>query len=262
MGFEERRRMYATILLSLALLFLEACGEKQMERALDLYQKDRHEEALEIYSQALTAERDSALLNYNAGVALYRLKNYGEAIERFNLSLTSEDREIEAKADYNIGCCRFRQAELEAEKDPAKAVELYRDALAFFGRAMELNPGDPDAGYNHDLTGKKIKELEPRLEEAGKMRKGGKTPGPESKPPSAFPPPGRLETLPAKEDLKGGRPVKDEKEIPRKPEAGEMTVLSREEALKLLSEYAREEEALKALKKPAGRRASPNMKDW
>ena len=41
-----------------------------------------------------------------------------------------------------------------------------------------------------------------------------------------------------------------------------MTVLSREEALKLLSEYGREEEALKALKKSAGRRLPPNTKDW
>ena len=225
MGLEGHRRMYALIVLSLALSFLEACGERQVDRAFDLYQQYRHEEALKIYSQALTGDRNSALLNYNAGVVLYRLKNYGEAVERFNLSLTSEDRELEGNANYNIGNCRFRQAELDAEKDPAKAVELYKDALAFYGRAMELDPGDRDAGYNHDLTENRIKRLEARLEaqraeETRKIRKEKKFSGAESKPPSALPQAAKLETPPPKEDLKGGKPLKEEKKFPGSPRQG------------------------------------------
>jgi hypothetical protein len=188
-------------------------------------------------------------------------------VERFNLSLLSEDRDLEAKANYNIGNCRFRQAELNAETDPAKAAELYKDALAFYRRATELNSKDEDAVYNHNLSGEKIKALQAQLEawrvrEAGKIRKDEKFPAAESAPLSAPPDLRQAEIPLAPEKMKEGKPARDEKASSPTPAAKEMMVLSKEEAMKLLSEYGREEEALGRLKKSAARKISQNPKDW
>jgi tetratricopeptide (TPR) repeat protein len=258
---------WVPVFLSLCLFFLEACEEKQMEKAYDFYRQNKHQEAMKIYRQALTGDRDSVLLNYNAGVTLYRLKNYAEAVERFNLSLVSEDRALEAKASYNIGNCRFRQGGLSEETDPAKAIELYKDAQAFYKRSVELNPRDEDAVYNHNLTGNKIRVLQARLNalpgrETEGIRKDEKPPVAESVPLSALADSRKVELPLPQEKMKEGKPGRDEKAPFQTPGAKEMMVLSKEEAVKLLDEYRLEEESLRGLKKSATRRVPQNLKDW
>ena len=130
---------------------------KNLEEALSVEQAS--EKDLEKYEKAVEDDPDSDIANYNLGTAYYRKGQYEKSIESFIKSLNTEDREIEAKAIYNMANSKYRMGSLQADKDLNIAIEHYKESLDYYRRAMELDESDRDAKYNHELVEKKLKIL-------------------------------------------------------------------------------------------------------
>ena len=128
-----------------------------------LYEQGKYDEAVEKYSEARNESPDSDIVNFNLGAALYKKGQYREAIEAFTRALNTEDREIEEKAVYNMANSKYQLGSGQAEKDLNTAVALYREALDYYKRAMEIDEDDRDAKYNHELVEKQLKVLLDRL---------------------------------------------------------------------------------------------------
>ena len=130
---------------------------KNLEEALSVEQAS--EKDLEKYEKAVEDDPDSDIANYNLGTAYYRKGQYEKSIDSFMKSLNTEDREIEAKAIYNMANSKYKMGSMQADKDLNSAIEHYKESLEYYKRAMELDESDSDAKYNHELIEQKIKIL-------------------------------------------------------------------------------------------------------
>lgn len=124
-----------------------------------LYTQEKYSEAADRYGQALTQSPDSDIAHFNLGDALYKKGQYKEAIDAFTKSLSTDNKVLEAKAIYNLANSKYKLGSQAADSDINSAISMYREALDYYKRAMQMNKGDKDAKYNHELVEKKLKVL-------------------------------------------------------------------------------------------------------
>ena len=73
-----------------------------------LYEQKQYDKAIEEYSKAEDEGTDPDILSFNKGTALYKQGKYKEALDAFTNSLITEDKDLEAMANYNIANTEFR----------------------------------------------------------------------------------------------------------------------------------------------------------
>ncbi|MBI5666153.1 MAG: tetratricopeptide repeat protein [Nitrospirae bacterium] len=130
-----------------------------------LYKQEKYSEAADRYNQALKQSPDSDIAHFNLGDALYKKGRYKEAIDAFTKALSTDKRDLEAKAIYNLANSKYKLGSQVANSDLNSAIDMYRAALDDYKRAIELKAEDKDAKYNHDLVEKKLKVLLDRLKD-------------------------------------------------------------------------------------------------
>jgi tetratricopeptide (TPR) repeat protein len=153
-----------TFLGCLSILFIHStvvADQEATDRDLDkaLSAEQVFEGDLKKYEKAVEEDPDSDVANYNLGTAYYRKGEYEKSFDSFMKSLNTEDREIEAKAMYNMANSKYKMGSLQAGKDLNSAIGHYKESLDYYRRAMELDESDRDAKYNHELVEKKLKIL-------------------------------------------------------------------------------------------------------
>ena len=125
-------------------------------------------------AQAAERERlDPAVARYNQALALVRAAQAhdaaqaDEAADRFKESLQTEDLRLQQLAYYNRGNARFQQGMQQAEnqQDLQSALDTLNDAAGMFKEAIILDPSDPDARRNYEITWKRIEEVESLLQD-------------------------------------------------------------------------------------------------
>lgn len=136
-----------------------ASAPKDVKEGNKLYQQEKYDEAAEKYSQAKEESPDSEIIHFNLGAALYKQGQYKEAIEATTKALSTEDRELEAKAVYNLANSTYKLGSELAASDLNSAIGMYRAALDYYKRAIELDEGDKEAKYNHELVERKLKVI-------------------------------------------------------------------------------------------------------
>lgn len=250
-------RFLRTIFSLLLLAFLSGCDTYRLNDAYRLYQEGKYEGALRIYQQVLTQSKDSPILNYNLGTTLYKKGDYLLAIEYFTKALQTEDRDLEVKANYNIGNCKFRLGEQSQKINPQGTAELYREALDYYQRASELDDQDEDAIYNYHWVEKKLRDLLPELKQKAEAER--------SLPPSESSSRKELDQISPSRDQEPEekRIEKSDSMKPSGEKEEEMGEISKEKASLILEEYRLKEEVGSKLKE--GRRRGTELgvnKDW
>ncbi|MFZ1946532.1 MAG: tetratricopeptide repeat protein, partial [bacterium] len=110
-----------------------------------LYDKGEHDKALEAYREAQRADSTSAVPQFNAGDALYKLGKYPEGAKEFIRAASSSTDSVSAMSYYNLGNTAFRSNDYRA------AVEAYK-------RALLIAPDDEDTKYNLEYALKMIQQ--------------------------------------------------------------------------------------------------------
>lgn len=136
-----------------------------------LFEEKKLDEAIAKYSEAREEAPDSDIVHYNLGAAQYKKGHYAEAIESFTRALSTDDRELESKAAYNLANSKYRLGAMKAGSDMQGAASIYRESLDYYKRAMELNEEDRDAKYNHELVEKQLKILMDRMKNQQEQQK-------------------------------------------------------------------------------------------
>jgi len=130
-----------------------------IEKGNSLYSRKRFDQALEAYDMALLKANEPKLLsviNFNKGAALYKKEDYKMGAEVFKKALATDDKNIEAKAYYNLGNTHYRLAESITEESVDAIIKLYETALYYYKFAVELSVDMPDAIYNYEFVKKKL----------------------------------------------------------------------------------------------------------
>ena len=119
------------------------------------YEKRNYDDAVREYNSTLFMHRDSGMLNYNIGAAIYKKGDYRKAAEYFSKAAIKGDNDLKQKAQYNLGNCLYRTG--QQEKDIDDAARLYRKALDHYNKAIAFNTRDEDAKFNKDLVERRLK---------------------------------------------------------------------------------------------------------
>jgi len=157
-------RTILSIILSVCCLFVSADSTSasatgDIREGNRLYKQEKYSEAIDRYNQALKQSPDSDIAHFNLGDALYKKGHYKEAIDAFTKALSTDNKALEAKAVYNLANSKYKLGSQAADSDLNSAIHMYREALDYYKRAIEMKEGDKDAKYNHELVEKKLKLL-------------------------------------------------------------------------------------------------------
>lgn len=127
----------------------------KIRKAEKFYQEKQYDKALESYLDAQVERPEDPLLRYNVGNAHYQMRSFVDAEKAFVGVASSSDPVLAQKALYNLGNCAYRQGKLD-------------QAVAYYQKALDLDPEDEDARYNLEFVREEIKR---RLEEARNRQK-------------------------------------------------------------------------------------------
>ena len=256
--------VYSSLLVTvyLSLFTCSAFAESSagiVKNANKLYKNKKYDNSLKEYNEALTKSPDSSIINFNIGAAQYKKGDYEKAISSFTKALTSENRKLEAKVNYNIGNCKYKQAALKENTDLASAVSLLRDSLDYYKRAIELDEGGKDAKFNHEFVEKKLKVLLDKQKQQQKKKQDEKK--------------GKGKRIKDKEKQRAEN--KDQKAESRRQKRGEQgkeeqkqkaekhKEMSEQEAKMLLEGYKHEEKSKNKFRKMKQQGYYPDvLKDW
>ena len=117
-----------------------------------LYEQGLYDEALETYNNAQIDAPELPELHFNIGNVKYREEDYEDTIDTYQKSFKTKDLKLEAKVYYNTGNAKYRVGEKTSD------IALWREAMEYYKRAIELDPDDEDAKFNLEFVEKKIKE--------------------------------------------------------------------------------------------------------
>jgi Ca-activated chloride channel family protein len=155
--------LFFVICLLIPLFAHAASFSSDIKEGNRYYKKGEYDKALEQYEAAEESSPDSDIVNFNKGTAYYRKGRYQEAIESFTKALNTEDKKTEADSTYNIANAKYKLGSSSEDRDMNSAVRLYRESLDYYKRAVELDEGNRDARYNHELVERKLKILLDKL---------------------------------------------------------------------------------------------------
>ncbi len=127
------------IFISLMFFIIAITGLFADDDGLNNYKNKKFEEAKSYYEQILTVRENDAAASLGLGASQYQLGDIPNAAKSFEEALNSKDINIQNRAYYNLGNSLYSQQKME-------------ESIAFYRKALELNPNDDDAKFNYELA--------------------------------------------------------------------------------------------------------------
>src|SRR5438270_6106817 len=147
------------VLVAASLLFL-AAAEMNAAAGIDLYNKGRYEDAYAQFQKDLQNNinpTDMPKMQFDAGAAAYKLRNYDKALEAFSQSLVDRSPRLQEKSRYNLG--RTLEDRAEFGKTNEETLKDLENAAQHYEQALKLDPEDKAAAERLEIVRKKIEKL-------------------------------------------------------------------------------------------------------
>ena len=109
-----------------------------VDKGMKEYKQNNFDEARKYYESVLEERKDDPAANFGLGVSAYQQGDIKSAMEAFDRILRDDEPELKAKSYYNMGNILYDQQRSE-------------ESLAFFKKALELDPADTDAKFNYEI---------------------------------------------------------------------------------------------------------------
>jgi Ca-activated chloride channel homolog len=154
------------VALGFLLLFspsAQAASAPSASSAMRQYHNGDYASALEQYQVLKDKSPDDARIDYNAGAAAYRAKDFDAAARSFSAALASEDAKLSQSAWYNLGNTFFQLG--KNETDDKKRMDTWKNALNLYDNALRENPEDPDARHNRGFVNYQLEQLKQQQQE-------------------------------------------------------------------------------------------------
>lgn len=168
-GNSQKRRLrvgasYAAS--ALIVLLLAASRAFATAPGLDLYQHQKFDDAYAQFQKTLQEHPQTQAtdkIQFDAGAAAYKMKDYKKALESFSQALLSKDAGLQSKSHYNLGNTLYQRG--DAQKADEKKLTDWQNALQHYEQTMKLDPQKKEAKENYEFVKKKIEELKKKKEQ-------------------------------------------------------------------------------------------------
>ena len=108
------------------------------DKGLNHYQNQEYEAAQEYYESVLGKRGNQAQAHFGRGSSAFQQGDLETAKYSFEQSLKADNEQLKSKAMYNLGNTFYQNQKTE-------------EALAFYRKALELDPTDKDAKHNYEI---------------------------------------------------------------------------------------------------------------
>jgi Ca-activated chloride channel family protein len=138
------------------------------------YAEGQYDEAVRRYNEGLVDQPDSVPLHLNLGAAAYKAGDLAAA--RRALEAVPEDTGDPARTAarfHDLGNVQFRQGEALAASSPQEALKAWEAALGSYRRALQAQPDDADARWNHELVSQEMAALRKKMEQQQQQQQQG-----------------------------------------------------------------------------------------
>jgi len=145
---------------------------KLVDKGNAAYLEGKYDEAISAYDEASINAPESPYIYFNKGAALYQKGDYpgaGEAFEK--AALKSKDAQLEAKSQFNLGNCAYREAERQQDSDLNKALEACTKSIRHYQEALALVPDFHEAAENIEMVRLVMKTI---LDEINKQKEAAR----------------------------------------------------------------------------------------
>src|SRR5438067_578312 len=147
------------VLVAASLLFV-AVAEVNAVSGIDLYNKGQYEDAYAQFQKDLQHNinpADMPKMQFDAGAAAYKLRDYDKALEAFSQSLDDRSRRVQEKSRYNLGRSVEERADFRKTKD--ETLKDVENAAQHYEQALKLDPQDKAAAERLEIVRNKIDKL-------------------------------------------------------------------------------------------------------
>ena len=128
---------------------LSGCSPADLWKGNREYSREQFSSALKKYGEASAKNPNDPKPVFNAGDALYRMKQLDEAAEAFSqLTDPAKTKDLAPKAYYNLGNTRFNQ-------------ERYKESVEAYKQCLLLDPNEEDCRFNLVKTLQRMKNPPP-----------------------------------------------------------------------------------------------------
>ena len=156
-----------SIAAAAAVLFVAAGGwARAASPGLQLYEEQKFPEAYDHFQKTLQENpgaRPTDRIQFDAGAAAYKMKDYNKALQSFSQALLSKDAHLQSESHYNLGNTLYQRG--EAEKSDAKKLTNWESALPHYEETLKAEPQNKNAKDNYEFVKKKIEELKKKQEQ-------------------------------------------------------------------------------------------------
>ncbi|MGI8438165.1 MAG: VWA domain-containing protein [Chthoniobacterales bacterium] len=149
----------AAVLLSAGSLHAEGPG-------LDEYRDGKYGEAYQQFQETLQQHPDARAtdkIQFDAGAAAYKMKDYGKALQSFSQALLSPNQQLQSRSHYNLGNTLYERGEVQ--KAPKEKLQDWSNALQHYDQTLKLDPENKQAKENSEFVKKKIEDFKKQQEQ-------------------------------------------------------------------------------------------------
>jgi len=146
-------------LVAASLLFV-AAAEVNAVSGIDLYNKGQYEDAYAQFQKDLQHNinpADMPKMQFDAGAAAYKLRDYDKALEAFSQSLVDPSSRVQEKSRYNLG--RTLEERADFRKTNEETLKDLENAAQHYEQALKLDPQDKAAAERLEIVRNKIDKL-------------------------------------------------------------------------------------------------------
>lgn len=163
-----------TIMLGIASGECLAAGsiKKYIKTGNKFYEQGDYSKALDEYNRALSVDSENHIANYNAGAALYKLKDYEKAREYFRRGVTSQDEPLAVKSAYNLGNAEYLAGIAKEDTDISSAVSSLEESIRHYENVIAKDSNDQDAVNNHEFVKTELERLREKLKQQEQESRG------------------------------------------------------------------------------------------
>ena len=156
----------AKVLAGAAVLLLSSSLAQAAAPGLEEYRNGQYKEAFERFQQTLEANpntRAADKIQFDAGAAAYKMKDYAKALQSFSQALLSPDRDLQSRSHYNLGNTLYQRG--ETQKSNETKLTDWSNALQHYDQALKINPDNKEAQENSAFVKQKIEEVKKQQEQ-------------------------------------------------------------------------------------------------